>query len=175
MPWQGPGWGTAIDALSCSAAGRCLALGHSWPAGVYGSAVPSRPFAVTERDGTWSNAQLVPAVAAQDTQQISAMSCDPAGTCTAAGLCRADSGQAIVVSERDGAWGQPEAITAAFGGQRAASSIDAISCASRGDCSAAGIADDQAGARAPLCTAVGDYDTKFRGIYTEHFFATASA
>ena len=24
------------------------------------------------------------------------------------------------------------------------------------------------------CTAVGDYETKFRGIYTEHFFATAS-
>jgi hypothetical protein len=146
----GPGWGTGIDALSCGAAGVCLAVGHSWPAGVYGSQVPFRPFALTEHDGAWSNAQPVPALAAQGAQQTSALSCDPAGTCTAAGLYRAHSGQAFVVSGHNGIWGQPHAITAAFGGQGSDSSIDTISCPSQGNCSAAGIAGDQAVARAPL-------------------------
>jgi len=101
----GHGWATDFDAVSCSAAGVCLVVGHSWSAGAFGSPIPYRPFAVTELDGTCSNAQPVPALTALDTQQISAMSCDPAGTCTAAGLYRARSGhdQAFVVSEHDGA------------------------------------------------------------------------
>jgi hypothetical protein len=146
----GRGGGTTIGALSCSTAGMCVVVGNYWPAGVYEWQAPFRPFAVTEHDGTWGHAQPIPGLAALHAQGISAISCDSADTCSLAGYYQASPGhgQGFVVSDHDGTWGQPQAVTTAVGAQ--AGSIGNLACTAPGDCSAAGIVGEEDGAQAPL-------------------------
>lgn len=148
----GPAGGSGIDALSCSTAGTCVVVGNYWTGPASKEYMPFRPFAVTERAGRWTSAEPVPGLVAFHAQNISAIACDPAGTCTAAGSFLAPNGhpQAFVVSERDGIWGKPLAITADPGVQAAGESVSAISCASPGNCTVAGIAGENSGPRTPL-------------------------
>ncbi len=72
---------------------------------------------------------------------------------------------AWLATETHGTWSQAAPVPGltALGG--AASQVMFVACAPRAR---------TASTAAGQCTAVGDYDTKFRGTYTEHFFATAS-
>jgi len=91
--------------------------------------------------GTWGKAQRVPGLATAGPSGILSVSCASPGNCSAGGyLSGSSSGrQAFVVSEKNGIWGKAEQVpgTAALntGGM---GEVDSVSCASPGNCSAAG-------------------------------------
>jgi hypothetical protein len=148
-PQQVPGLATlnrgaydGISALSCGTAGLCSAAGFY----VTGQNSPShgqfRPFVVSERGGKWLKAQPRPHLAglsADWSAQITAVSCDPEGTCTAGGSYSLPSRQRqpFVVSERGGVWGPGQAITGVTAPYQDGA-IAVISCSRPGNCTAAG-------------------------------------
>jgi hypothetical protein len=105
------------------------------------SATPSGP------GGTWGQALPVPGVSAlapggnplQDDGRATAISCTSPGECTAVGSYSDGATWPLVVSQSGGAWGQAEAVpgiaalSSGLGG-----GLTEISCASAGNCSAAG-------------------------------------
>jgi hypothetical protein len=102
------------------------------------------PLVVNEVNGTWHNAVRVPGMTAL-TQHIygtvTSVSCGSAGDCSAGGWYTdsADLGQPFVVSEANGAWHHAvkvPGIVALSRGNEAG--INAVSCASAGNCSALG-------------------------------------
>jgi hypothetical protein len=128
-----------VSALACGRAGWCALAGQ------YRPPIPHaglQPFVVSEHDGAWSNARPVPGLPALTqgwTADVAAISCDPQGTCTAAGDYRdhaVGDDQPFAVTDSNGRWGPARPIT----GTEAdgPSFITAISCNSPGDCTAAG-------------------------------------
>jgi hypothetical protein len=136
---------SGITAVACSASGWCSVAGSYVPGGPRPS--KSRPFVVSERDGTWR--KPIPLPGHQQLNNgwyatIAVMSCDPTGNCVAGGSYRTQSLQIqpFVVSEHDGVWASARAIagvTTAAG----SAAILAISCPATGDCTAAGGASNQ--------------------------------
>ena len=132
-----PGGNSSIVALSCAPANNCGAGGY------YVTPSDAQAFVATEEDGRWARAAEVPGLAGLNTSgaaQIVSVSCAAAGNCGAGGYYTGRSGQqAFVVSENHGRWGRAEQIAglARFkpGGF---AQINSISCASAGNCSAAG-------------------------------------
>ena len=130
----------AVSSVSCPSAGNCSAVGY-YDIGVNGF----RAFAVSQKNGTWGQAGLVPGLAALDTGGYSALgsaSCGSAGNCSAGGnYTRGRSGRtrAFVVTKDNGIWGQAEQVpgTAALnkGGN---AGIGPVSCPPSGSCSAGG-------------------------------------
>jgi hypothetical protein len=134
-----PGQWSNVSSLSCSAAGWCALAGETAKPGDEGH---GQPFVATEHDGSWNKAQAVPGLAALTgtwTAGITAVSCDGAGTCTAAGYYRdrtAHNFEPFAVTERAGRWGQVQPISGS--GTLGASYVTALSCSKPGDCTAAG-------------------------------------
>jgi len=91
--------------------------------------------------GTWGTAEQVPGLPALSSSAILSVSCASPGNCSAGGYLAVAPGgqQAMVVDERNGSWGNAEVVpgSAALntGGE---GEIDSVSCASPGNCSAAG-------------------------------------
>ena len=94
--------------------------------------------------GTWGTAEELPGIAALNTggdALVGSVSCASAGNCSAGGFYTDSSGhqQAFVASQVNGTWGTAKEVpgTAALnsGGNDA---INSMSCASAGNCSAAG-------------------------------------
>ncbi len=96
--------------------------------------------------GTWGQALAVPGVSALGTGgtqatdgYATAISCTSPGECIAVGSYSAATTWPLVVSQSDGAWGQAEALpgiaalSSGLGGK-----LTQVSCASAGNCSAAG-------------------------------------
>jgi hypothetical protein len=133
-----------ISSVSCGSAGNCGAGGQYQDNG--GAA--QEAFVVNEVNGTWGKAIEAPGTAALN---IGTSGYAPAGTtslsCPSAGDCKADgyytdssgNGQAFVVSEVNGTWRTAEEVpgTAALNAGGGAS-IQSVSCASTGNCSAGG-------------------------------------
>jgi hypothetical protein len=132
-----------LGALSCASAGNCAAGGfYAENSGQEQS--PEQAFVVSQADGSWGTAQQVPGLAALNAggqARVNAISCGAAGNCTAGGTYTDGSGhdQAFVVTETRGSWGTAQQVpgTAALnaGGH---AELDALSCASAGNCSAGG-------------------------------------
>src|SRR6266851_1294317 len=127
-----------VTSVSCTSAGNCSA------GGLYGSSsFASKPFVVSEVNGTWHNAIAVPGVAALDPHgygaYVSSVSCASAGNCSAGGSYLAGYSHAFVVSEVNGTWRTAIEVpgTAALNQGRIAYLIS-MSCASAGNCSAGG-------------------------------------
>jgi D-alanine-D-alanine ligase-like ATP-grasp enzyme len=128
-----------IRSVSCASAGNCSAGGS------YGKrSGRSQAFVVSQHHGTWGNAEEVPGTATLNTGGLAAIfsvSCASAGNCSAAGAYRKRSGpgEAFVVSQRHGTWGNAQEVpgTAALSGGREVQ-IFSVSCASAGNCSAGG-------------------------------------
>jgi hypothetical protein len=136
---QGTGTGGAIVSVSCSSAGNCSAGGDAT-----GDGSGHQAFVVSEVNGSWQQAEVVPGTATLDQgggAAIQSVSCASAGNCSAGGyyVVSVHNQQAFVVSEVNGSWQQAEGVpgTAALdqGGQ---ASVDSVSCASAGNCSAGG-------------------------------------
>jgi hypothetical protein len=128
-----------VASLSCGSAGNC-AVGGSYANGSHGI----RAFVVSEKSGSWGKAMQVPGAAAlsgaSGGSQVAAVSCASAGNCAAGGQYFSDGDQqAFVVSEKNGSWGRAiEVPGSAALDAGAAGGIDALSCASAGNCAAAG-------------------------------------
>ena len=128
-----------VNTVSCASAGNCSAGGYYVDAnGDYQALV------VSEVNGTWQNATEVPGAGslnAGGNAEVESVSCASAGNCSAGGYY-ADVGndhQAFVVSEVNGTWQNatevPGTESLNVGGN---ARVESVSCASPGNCSAAG-------------------------------------
>jgi hypothetical protein len=133
-----------ISALSCASAGNCGAGGSYVDGAGHGQA-----FLVTEVRGTWRAAFEVPGTAALNaggSAGINAISCPAAGGCGAGGGYAPAKGgsQAFVVTQAGGTWGSAIEVpgTARLNVHDGAQ-VNAISCASPGNCGAGGIYADK--------------------------------
>ncbi len=129
------GGNAEIAWVSCPSAGNCGAGGS------YGNRSGQvQAFVINEVNGTWSTAREVAgALNTGGNAQIYTVSCGSAGNCTAGGYYREASGhyQAFAVTENNGTWGSAmEVATALNTGGNAA--VESVSCASAGNCAAAG-------------------------------------
>jgi hypothetical protein len=128
-----------IDSISCPSVGNCTASGAMDS--------PQSAFVVSETNGTWHRAELVPRLDALNTGSwaaIGGMSCPAAGDCVAGGLYSDNtdgSSHAFTASEVNGTWGKAREVTgfSAFHGH--APVILSLSCGSPGNCSAVGTSD----------------------------------
>jgi hypothetical protein len=129
----------SINSVSCASAGDCSAGGSYTDGADHGQAL-----VVSQVNGTWQQAEEVPGTAALNQDggaSIYSVSCASAGDCSAGGSYTdvADHGQALVVSQVNGTWQQAEEVPGAAAlNQDGEASIDSVSCASAGDCSAGG-------------------------------------
>jgi hypothetical protein len=132
------GQGSAVSALSCGSAGNCSAVGF------YAGLTGVEAFVADEINGTWGTAEEVPGTAALNkggNASTDSVSCASAGNCSAGGSYEDGSfhDQAFVVDETNGTWGTAQEVPGAgalnVGGH---AEIDSVSCASAGNCSAAG-------------------------------------
>lgn len=112
--------------LSCASPGNCAAVGDDEP--VSGA----NPFAVTETNGTWGQADNDLSGVAE----LGALSCSAPGDCVLGGK---DAGQATVLTETNGTWGTGMTVpgTAAQNPDGDAS-VTALSCPSTGNCAVTG-------------------------------------
>jgi hypothetical protein len=124
-----PGLGPVIS-VSCGSAGNCAAVG---PESV-----------VSLRHGRWGTAIEVPGLGALDKggyAGVSSVSCASAGNCAAVGDY-ADGGQAgqgFVAAERNGRWGTAIEMPGLGALNRGGNAhVSSVSCASAGNCAAAG-------------------------------------
>ena len=131
--------GTAyIESVSCASAGNCSAGGSYTD-----SSGHQQAFVASETSGTWQPAQEAPGTAVLNhggAAVIESVSCPSAGTCSAGGdYLDGSSAQAFVVSEAGGRWQQAEEVPGtAVLNQGAAAVTESVSCATAGNCTAAG-------------------------------------
>jgi hypothetical protein len=151
-----------VNAVSCPSTGSCAAGGSYTD-----SSGNAQAFVVDERSGVWGKAIEVPGTAAfnlagtaqaagvscpsgASCQGVNSVSCVSTGNCAAGGEYTDDAGsdQAFVVDEKNGVWGDAVEVpgTAALnvGG---GGSVLSVSCASAGNCGAAGSYLDGSGTR----------------------------
>lgn len=130
-----------VSSISCAAAGNCTAVGDYFP----NSQSPFLGFIVSETDGTWGPAQVIPGLASLDNSNATTANdtkvvCSAVGYCTITGVTSdGEAGGAFVVSETAGSWGNAEAVPGlaalrATGG----ANMMALSCSSAGSCAAGG-------------------------------------
>ena len=137
---RGATGGSYVSSVSCASAGNCTA-GGSYSGTGYGQL-----FVVSEKDGTWGRAIEVPGLAAMDAGApvgVDSVSCASAGNCAVAGFYGVAPPLAFVVSEKNGSWGKAIEVggSAALGGV----TLTSVSCASAGNCAAAGYGGDRYG------------------------------
>jgi hypothetical protein len=132
--------------VSCASAGNCSAGGY-----YRDTSGSSQAFVVTQTNGTWGKAREVPGTArlnAGGHAGVSSVSCGSAGNCSAGGYYTDGAGhyQAFVVTQASGIWGKAREVpgTAALNASGSAS-VNSVSCAAAGDCSAGGNYWDGAG------------------------------
>jgi hypothetical protein len=148
-------WGNAfrvpvdISAISCPAAGDCVAAGtENVKTGVYGA---QEGFVIEESAGKWGNPTPIPGLAALnvgDQAQIDSISCSSPGNCSAGGNYAITpliypgviETQAFVVTETAGVWGPAEEVpgSGAANSANGIALVDSVSCAAPGDCAAVG-------------------------------------
>jgi hypothetical protein len=122
----------SVEALSCAKPGYCSASGS-----YFGKKATSYAFVVTEQGGRWGTAEKVAGIPQGDAD---ALSCPAPGDCVAGGsYSTAQTQPGFVVSEHNGTWGKaieiPGLARLDVDGQ---SSVETVSCAKPGYCSAGG-------------------------------------
>jgi len=152
---QASTWGTAIEvpglgslnqggnaqlaSVSCASAGNCTAGGFYRDGSGHGQA-----FVVRQTNGAWAKAIEVPGSGTLDAgggAEVNSVSCATAGNCAAIGVYADGSGktQAFVVSKANGVWGNAiEVPGLGTLNKDGAVATDSVSCASAGNCAAAG-------------------------------------
>jgi hypothetical protein len=93
--------------------------------------------------GTWGTAREIPGAAALNQggyAPVNSVSCSSPGNCSAGGWYTDGSGrsQAFIVSEVKGTWQKAIRVPGTFGPNKYFAQLDAVSCASAGNCSAGG-------------------------------------
>ena len=138
-----------FNSVSCASAGNCTAVGRFRNADGYFEA-----FTMTSTDGDWGQATRAEF---QDGRQrippdavFNSVSCGSAGNCTAVGQFKNALGntEAFTMTSTDGDWGQATPAEFDDGVQNTTPNavFTAVSCASAGNCTAAGYFSNPAGA-----------------------------
>jgi hypothetical protein len=140
------GGDAGIGAVTCVSAGNCVA-GGQYAVNTPPATTFQQPFVASETNGHWGTAQEVPGMATLNAPypsgETTAIGCPSAGNCTATGYnavgdseyCVGASGdtpecgQAFVVNERHGKWGQAADKLLFF---------SVLTCPAIGDCDAVG-------------------------------------
>jgi hypothetical protein len=139
------GGNATVTSLSCAPGGYCVAGGSYTDAAGH-----SQGFVVTEVNGRWRNAAVVPGLAALNTggsAAVNSVSCPAAGKCAAAGsYTGASGGQGFVVSQASGVWGTATEVPGLAGLNAGGNaSVGSLSCGSAGNCAAGGSYTDTSG------------------------------
>jgi len=143
-----PNGNASITAVSCGSAGNCSTGGT-----VTGNSA-IQAFVVSQVNGTWGKAEVVPGTAALNKDgnaSTTAISCASAGNCSLGGFYADSSfhGRAFVVSQVHGIWGKAKQVPgfAALdqGSSGSLGEVGGVSCASAGNCSAGGNYVDSSG------------------------------
>jgi hypothetical protein len=132
-----------FQTISCSSNGNCAAAG-----GYYETTGASQPIVAAESGGTWTDAVVVPGVAAKNTGEISghpdsrvtSISCTGDGDCSAGGVFTGsqDLLEDFVDTQTSGTWGSAAGIPATATSGGSGSVVESISCWSPGNCNAGG-------------------------------------
>jgi hypothetical protein len=131
------GGDASVTSVSCASPGNCAAAGDYAD---HHGVERDQGFVADERNGRWGAAIPVPGLATLNTggyAEVNAVSCASAGNCAAGGDYSFDQG--FVASERHGRWGtaiEVPGLGALNTGRDA--EVDSVSCASAGNCVAAG-------------------------------------
>jgi hypothetical protein len=135
-----------VNSVSCASAGNCAAGGF-----YHDRSDRQQGFVASERNGRWSRAIAVPGLRTLNQgllAEVNSVSCPSAGNCAAAGYYRRGprDQRGFVASERNGRWGKAievPGLRALNAGGKA--NVLAVSCASAGNCAAAGFYRDRFG------------------------------
>src|SRR5216683_1348730 len=135
------GGNAEVSSVSCAGSGSCAAVGFYTDGGGH-----QQGFVVSEQNGVWGRAVEVPGLGLLNkggNARVSSVSCASPGNCAAGGDYTSDASgrlQAFVVSETGGSWGSAREVAGNVyvpGG----GTVDSMSCASAGNCSAGGTYD----------------------------------
>jgi hypothetical protein len=136
-----------VGKVSCASPGNCVAGGYYSDRRGH-----VQGFVASQRNGAWGRATGVPGLGVLNKGEIASVdsvSCASAGNCTAGGAYRDRSGhdQGFLVSERNGVWGRAIGMPALGAlDKRGLAEVDSVSCASAGNCAAAGYYTEHSGA-----------------------------
>lgn len=138
------GYASASE-ISCASPGNCTAIGNYSDAAGF-----EYPFVISQVSGTWGTAEQIPGMAALNPQGAGAgysVSCVAPGDCVAAGSEGVNNGfdvggggQPFVATQTNGTWGSASLVPAMLGGLNSGAdgAVTSVSCASAGNCVAAG-------------------------------------
>lgn len=132
VPADASGW--SLTSLSCPDSGDCTAVGTATD-----SSRDSAGFVVTQTDGTWGDATLLPGQAGLSTTFSSRfVSCPAAGDCTAIGEYEPPGYNYLVwvADEVNGVWGSARQLAGPTATERM---TGMLSCATPGNCAVDGI------------------------------------
>ena len=124
--------GAALGALACSSPGNCVTGGFF---DSENEDEPSGPFVVSERNGTWGNAEGLTGVQDANGGYVGEISCVPGGSCLADGYLAGrnhDSGYFVALA-RNGVLGRPTRLA----GVAPLTFIGQIACSPHGTCTVA--------------------------------------
>ncbi|HEX7994602.1 MAG TPA: hypothetical protein VF506_11820, partial [Streptosporangiaceae bacterium] len=125
-----------VNSVSCASPGNCAAGGYYYS----DSSGHREAFVASENDGSWGTAQQVAGnLNVGKIAGINSVSCASAGNCSAGGGYRdgSENYQAFVISEVNGSWAAAQEVAGNLNSNGLAS-VDSVSCASPGNCSAGG-------------------------------------
>ena len=125
-----------VGSVACPSAGNCVVAG-SYETSLAASSNAGGAFLASQSRGTWALARSVPGM-----EDLAAIACQSAGTCTAGG--EDAKNRAAVIREVDGAWGTPVELPGSTGlaykGKKARYSwVTTMACPSAADCSVGGV------------------------------------
>ncbi len=143
-------WGTAIEipgtarlnaqqigdtSVSCASAGNCAARGF-----YVDSQHHTRLFVLSQQNGRWSAASVVPGTVGGVRAAVYSLWCDSVGNCTVGGVYNDRQGhqQAFVADERNARWAAAVDVLRASGLNASQAWVTSVSCASAGNCAAGG-------------------------------------
>ena len=141
----------AINSVSCGSPGNCSASGS------YIALTGASPaFVVNQTNGVWGTSEKLPGrLNLGRGAGISSVSCATAGNCSAGGSY-ADSfnnSQAMVVTETNGVWGTAQKVPGSVALNKGGNAqVNSVSCATAGNCSAAGFYAGSSGQQALAVT-----------------------
>jgi hypothetical protein len=128
-----------LDSVSCASPGNCTAVGS------YKDSSDTQGLMLTETAGTWARGveAVLPAHASATDKLVflNSVSCASAGNCSAVGGYNDDSGggDALLLTETAGTWGAGTvAVLPANAATPNETGLNAVSCASAGNCTAVG-------------------------------------
>ena len=138
---------SGVSSVSCASAGNCSA------GGVYSRSRSSatHAFVVSEKNGVWGNALQISGLAILDqgkAASTNSLSCPSPGNCTAGGTYVDGSGddQVFIATETKGIWGSAQDVPGLPALDKGGyASLESVSCASAGNCSADGTYSDSPG------------------------------